>query len=121
MSNKVSKIVKDAEVIEGAVANTVDTEVENVTTDLAATEEAQPMKVVKQGRVKSTWNWVKKHPWTVVGSVAAGLGVILLGKKVYDAGMPAEFDVDVINNDPIEQPTEHTEVEIKEEQVSEEE
>lgn len=121
MSNKVSKIVKDAEVIEEAVANTVDTEVENVTTDLAATEEAQSMKVVKQGRVKSTWNWVKKHPWTVVGSVAAGLGVILLGKKVYDAGMPAEFDVDAINNDPIEQPTEHAEVEIKEEQVSEEE
>lgn len=121
MSNKVSKIVKDAEVIEEA-ENTVDTEVENVTTDLVvATEETQPAEVVKQGRVKSTWNWVKKHPWTVVGSVAAGLGVILLGKKVYDAGMPAEFDVDAINNDPIEQSTEHTEVEIKEEQVSEEE
>ncbi len=120
MSNKVSKIVKDAEIIEEA-ANTVDTEVENVTTDLVATEEKQSVDVVKQGRVKTTWNWVKKHPWTVVGSVAAGLGVILLGKKVYDAGMPAEFDVDVINNDPIEQPIEHTEVEIKEEQVSEEE
>nr|DAW05914.1 MAG TPA: hypothetical protein [Caudoviricetes sp.] len=121
MSNKVSKIVNE-EVVEEAVETVVDTVTENVTTDVVPVEPTQPEAVVKQSRVKSTWNWIKQHPWVVAASIGAGLGVIILGKKVYDAGMPAEFEVTEIKNDVIEQPMEHVEVETKEEeQVSEEE
>lgn len=120
MSNKVSKI-KNEEVIEDAVETVVDTTTENVTTDVVPVESTQPVDVVKQGKVKATWNWIKQHPWAVTASIGAGLGVIILGKKVYDAGMPAEFEVTEIKNDVIEQPMEHEEVETKEEEVSEEE
>ncbi len=120
MSNKVSKIVNE-EVIEDAVETVVDTATENVTTDVVPVEPTQPAEVVKQGKVKATWNWIKQHPWAVAASIGAGLGVIILGKKVYDAGMPAEFEVTEIKNDIIEQPMEHEEVETKEEEVSEEE
>lgn len=120
MSNKVSKI-KNEEVIEDAVETVVDTATENVTTDVVPVESTQPVDVVKQGKVKATWNWIKQHPWAVAASIGAGLGVIILGKKVYDAGMPAEFEVTEIKNDIIEQPMEHEEVETKEEEVSEEE
>jgi hypothetical protein len=120
MSNKVSKIVNE-EVIEDAVETVVDTTTENVTTDVVPVEPTQPVEVVKQGKVKATWNWIKQHPWAVAASIGAGLGVIILGKKVYDAGMPAEFEVTEIKNDIIEQPMEHEEVETKEEEVSEEE
>lgn len=123
MSNKVSKIVNNAEeVIEEAVTTVADVQTENVTTDVVPTEVQPVMEVTKQNPVVKTWNWIKKHPWTVVSSVGAGLAVIVLGKKIYDAGMPAEFDVPTsVADDVIEQPTEHNEVEVKEAQVSEEE
>jgi hypothetical protein len=60
------------EVIETAPAVTVD-------------NEAQPK--------KSLWGWTKDHALLIGGAVAAAGAVIFFGKKVYQAGMPAEFEL----------------------------
>lgn len=38
-------------------------------------------------------SWSKEHVWQIAAAVAAGATVIFLGKKIYQAGMPAEFEL----------------------------
>lgn len=93
MSNKVSNI-KEIE------ANVEDVNTEGVVGAIFAnlSEEDQP-KVEEQSRLKKLGNTIAKNKWKILGAAAGVAGAIFLGKKIYNAGMPAEFDAhtDVID------------------------
>lgn len=75
------------EVVEEAKDTVVDQAKEVIETAPAVTvdNEAQPK--------KSLWGWTKDHALLIGGAVAAAGAVIFFGKKVYQAGMPAEFEL----------------------------
>lgn len=75
------------EVVEEAKDTVVDQAKEVIETASAVTvdNEAQPK--------KSLWGWTKDHALLIGGAVAAAGAVIFFGKKVYQAGMPAEFEL----------------------------
>lgn len=84
-----SKEIKETvvEVVEEAKDTVVDQAKEVIETAPAVTvdNEAQPK--------KSLWGWTKDHALLIGGVVAAAGAVIFFGKKVYQAGMPAEFEL----------------------------
>lgn len=85
-----SKEIKETvvEVVEEAKDAVVDTakEVEaEAKTAVTVDNEAQPK--------KSLWGWTKDHALLIGGAVVAAGAVIFFGKKVYQAGMPAEFEL----------------------------
>lgn len=84
-----SKEIKETvvEVVEEAKDTVVDQAKEVIETAPAVTvdNEAQPK--------KSLWGWTKDHALLIGGAVAAAGAVIFFGKKVYQAGMPAEFEL----------------------------
>lgn len=84
-----SKEIKETvvEVVEEAKDTVVDKAKEVIETAPAVTvdNEAQPK--------KSLWGWTKDHALLIGGAVAAAGAVIFFGKKVYQAGMPAEFEL----------------------------
>lgn len=84
MSKEVKEVV---EVVEEAVKPVVDKTEEVIETAPAVTvdNEAQPN--------KGLWGWTKDHALLIAGTVAAAGAVIFFGKKVYQAGMPAEFEM----------------------------
>lgn len=84
MSKEVKEVV---EVVEEAVKPVVDKAEEVIETVPAITvdNEAQPK--------KSLWGWTKDHALLIGGAVAAAGAVFFFGKKVYQAGMPAEFEM----------------------------
>ncbi len=84
MSKEVKEVV---EVVEEAVKPVVDKTEEVIETVPAVTvdNEAQPK--------KGLWGWTKDHALLIGGAVAAAGAVIFFGKKVYQAGMPAEFEM----------------------------
>lgn len=83
-----SKVEKNVvEVVEEAKDTAVDQQVEEVT-------EAQPIVVANETQPKKgILSWSKEHVWQIAAAVAAGATVIFLGKKIYDTGMPAEFEM----------------------------
>lgn len=84
MSKKIEETV--IEVVEEAKDTAVDQAKEVIETAPAVTvDEAQPK--------KSLWGWTKDHALLIGGAVVAAGAVIFLGKKVYQAGMPAEFEL----------------------------
>ena len=84
-----SKEIKETvvEVVEEAKDTVVDQAKEVIETAPAVTvdNEVQPK--------KSLWGWTKDHALLIGGAVAAAGAVIFFGKKVYQAGMPAEFEL----------------------------
>lgn len=84
-----SKEIKETvvEVVEEAKDAVVDTTKEVIETAHTVTvdNEAQPK--------KSLWGWTKDHALLIGGAVVAAGAVIFFGKKVYQAGMPAEFEL----------------------------
>lgn len=94
MSDVVKKEV--VEVVEEVATDVVDQakEVTEAPQPVVANVEAQPK--------KGLWGWTKEHALLIAGTVAAAGAVIFFGKKVYDAGMPAEFELPT----PIEETTE---------------
>lgn len=84
-----SKEIKETvvEVVEEAKDTVVDQAKEVIETAPAVTvdNEAQPK--------KGLWAWTKDHALLIGGAVAAAGAVIFFGKKVYQAGMPAEFEL----------------------------
>lgn len=85
MSKKIEETV--VEVVEEAKDAVVDTTKEVIETAPAVTvdNEAQPKKTL--------WGWTKDHTLLIGGAVVAAGAVIFFGKKVYQAGMPAEFEL----------------------------
>lgn len=104
MSNKVSNIkeieanVEDVntEGVAGAVFDSLSEE--DKAKLLAMVSEDQPQ-VEEQSKLKKFGDKVAKNKWKILGAVAGVAGAIFLGKKIYAAGMPAEFDAhaDVID------------------------
>ena len=84
-----SKEIKETvvEVVEEAKDAVVDTTKEVIETAPAVTvdNESQPK--------KSLWGWTKDHALLIGGAVVAAGAVIFFGKKIYQAGMPAEFEL----------------------------
>ena len=80
-----SKEVK--EVVEEAVKPVVDKTEEVIEAQpiVAVDDQAQPKKGIL--------SWTKEHAWQIAAAVGAGAAVIFFGKKVYQAGMPAEFEL----------------------------
>lgn len=73
--------------IEEAKDTAVDQQVEEV-------KDAQPIVVANEAQPKKgILSWSKEHVWQIAAAVAAGATVIFLGKKIYQAGMPAEFEI----------------------------
>lgn len=107
MSKEVKEVV---EVEEVKVTDVVDQTKEVIETAPAVTvdNEAQPK--------KGLWGWTKDHALLIGTSVAAAGAVIFFGKKVYQAGMPAEFELPTA----IEETTEDV-VEVVTENVNSEE
>lgn len=96
MSNKVSEI-KVAEEVKEEVNTTVNQIADNLTEeDQAKLAELVSQQTIveskKEGFFKKSANWIKKHKWLVAGTLGGALAIGYLGKKAYDAGMPAEFD-----------------------------
>lgn len=83
-----SKVEKNVvEVVEEAKDTAVDQQVEEV-------KDAQPIVVANETQPKKgILSWSKEHVWQIAAAVAAGATVIFLGKKIYQAGMPAEFEM----------------------------
>jgi hypothetical protein len=81
------KIEETVEVVEEAKDTAVDQAKKVIETAPAVTvdNEVQPK--------KSLWGWTKDHALLIGGAVVAAGAVIFLGKKVYQAGMPAEFEL----------------------------
>lgn len=105
MSNKVSEI-KVAEEVKEEVNSTVNQIADNLTEeDQAKLAELVSQQTIveskKENPLKKGVNWIKKHKWLVAGALGGALAIGYLGKKAYDAGMPAEFDAnsDVIDAD----------------------
>lgn len=85
MSKKIEETV--VEVVEEAKDTAVDQQVEEV-------KDAQPIVVANETQPKKgILSWSKEHVWQIAAAVAAGATVIFLGKKIYQAGMPAEFEL----------------------------
>lgn len=90
------KIEETIEVVE-EVATAVDQQAKEVIETVPAVtddNEAQPK--------KGLWSWTKDHALLIGGTVAAAGAVIFFGKKVYQAGMPAEFDLPEVVSDVTE-------------------
>lgn len=51
----------------------------------------KPVIAESESKAKKALNWIKANKWKI-GAVAAGIVVVGLGKKIYNAGMPAEFE-----------------------------
>nr|DAK12281.1 MAG TPA: hypothetical protein [Bacteriophage sp.] len=85
MSDVVKKEV--VEVVEEVATDVVDQakEVTEAPQPVVANVEAQPKKGIL--------SWTKEHAWQIAAAVGAGAAVIFFGKKVYQAGMPAEFEL----------------------------
>lgn len=105
MSNKVSEI-KVAEEVKEEVNTTVNQIADNLTEeDQAKLAELVSQQTIveskKENPLKKGINWIKKHKWLVAGALGGALAIGYLGKKAYDAGMPAEFDAnsDIIDAD----------------------
>lgn len=58
-----------------------------------------PVVEVKDGKGKKVLNWFNRNKWKIAGAIAGAAAIGFLGKKAYQAGMPAEFDAseDVID------------------------
>ena len=86
MSKKIEETI--VEVVEEAKDTAVDQQVEEV-------KDAQPIVVANTETQpkKGILSWSKEHVWQIAAAVAAGATVIFLGKKIYNAGMPAEFEL----------------------------
>ena len=101
MSKKIEKQIKEveAEAIDVEATGVADAVLSNLTDEQKAklaemVSSDQPTVQAEESKGKKILNWTKKNKWKIAGGIAAGLGVLFLGKKVYDAGMPGEFDVD---------------------------
>ena len=86
------KIEETIEVVEEAKTAVVDTaqEVAEEAKTAVANDEAQPKKGIL--------SWTKEHAWQIAAAVGAGAAVIFFGKKVYQAGMPAEFELPEVSD-----------------------
>lgn len=87
MSKEVKEVV---EVVEEAVKPVVDKTEEVIEAQpiVAVDDQAQPKKGIL--------SWTKEHAWQIAAAVGAGAAVIFFGKKVYQAGMPAEFEMPTV-------------------------
>jgi hypothetical protein len=97
MSENVSKEIKDV-VVEGTEFDKAAAVLENLSqeeqeriqemlTGTKVTVSSEP-----ESKMKKAWGWVKEKKWYILGAAAAAGTVFVLGKKAYQAGMPAEFD-----------------------------
>lgn len=97
MSENVSKEIKDV-IVEGTEVDQAATTFESL-----SQEEQERIKEMLTGtkvtvssepesKMKKAWTWVKEKKWYILGAAAAAGTVFVLGKKAYQAGMPAEFD-----------------------------
>jgi hypothetical protein len=91
-----TEVIENAEAVAGSVFENLSDEEK---AKLLAMVDQQPVVEEKQGKVKQAWNWVKSNKWKIGGAIAGAALIGFLGKKAYDAGMPAEFDADVIDGD----------------------
>lgn len=98
MSNKVSKVkeieegVKDmnTEGVADAVFNNLSEEDKQMLLEQIAKD--KPVIEQSKGKVKKTLNWMKANKWKIAAVVTGVVAVGLFGKKIYNAGMPAEFE-----------------------------
>lgn len=109
MSKEVKEVVEIEEVkatdVVDQTKEVIDVQAQPV---VVANAEAQPKKGIL--------SWTKEHAWQIAAAVGAGAAVIFFGKKVYQAGMPAEFELPTA----IEETTEDV-VNVVEENVNSEE
>lgn len=91
-----TEVIENAEAVAGSVFENLSDEEK---AKLLAMVDQQPVVEEKQGKAKQAWNWVKSNKWKIGGAIAGAALIGFLGKKAYDAGMPAEFDADVIDGD----------------------
>lgn len=120
MSNK-KEIVNVEEVETAGAADAVFANLtEEQKAKLAEMVTENPVVEVEESKGKKVLNWFNKNKWKIGGAVLAGAAIGFLGKKAYQAGMPAEFDIseDVIDAD-FESYTEAPEVVEESEEVVE--
>lgn len=85
MSKEVKEVVDVEEVKATDVVDQTKEVIDAQAQPVVANAEAQPKKGVL--------SWTKEHAWQIAAAVGAGAAVIFFGKKVYQAGMPAEFEL----------------------------
>lgn len=98
MSKNVSNVkeieadVKDlnTEGVADAVFNNLSEETKQTLLDRIAKD--KPVVTQSEGKVKKTLNWMKANKWKIAAVATGVVAVGLFGKKIYDAGMPAEFE-----------------------------
>lgn len=98
MSNKVSKVKEieegvkdmDTEGVADAVFNNLTEEDKQILLEQIAKD--KPVIEQSEGKVKKTLNWMKVNKWKIAAVVTGVVAVGLFGKKIYNAGMPAEFE-----------------------------
>ena len=108
MSKEVKEVVEVEEVKATDIVDQTKEVIDVQAQPVAANAEAQPKKGIL--------SWTKEHAWQIAAAVGAGAAVIFFGKKVYQAGMPAEFELPTV----IEETTEDV-VNVVEENVNSEE
>lgn len=91
-----TEVIENAEAVAGSVFENLSDEEK---AKLLAMVDQKPVVEEKQGKAKQAWNWVKSNKWKIGGVIAGAALIGFLGKKAYDAGMPAEFDANVIDCD----------------------
>nr|DAR66459.1 MAG TPA: hypothetical protein [Caudoviricetes sp.] len=100
MSKKVSNVKEiDAEVkdlntegVADAVFSNLSEEDKQTLLDHIAND--KPVVTQSEGKVKKTLNWMKANKWKIAAVTTGIVAVGLFGKKIYDAGMPGEFEND---------------------------
>ena len=108
MSKEVKEVVEVEEVKATDVVDQTKEVIDVQAQPVVANAEAQPKKGIL--------SWTKEHAWQIAAAVGAGAAVIFFGKKVYQAGMPAEFELPTA----IEETTEDV-INVVEENVNSEE
>lgn len=73
----------------------------------------KPVVTQSEGKVKKTLNWMKANKWKIAAVATGVVAVGLFGKKIYDAGIPAEFED---NNLPVID-GEYTETSVSEDDI----
>ena len=102
MSNKIKQIENVEEIETAGAADAVFANLsEEQKAKLAEMVTEDPIVEIEEGKGKKALTWFKKNKWKIGGAVLAAAAIGFLGKKAYQAGMPAEFDVseDVIDAD----------------------
>ena len=99
MSKKVSNISKEVEAevkdlntegVADAVFNNLTEEDKQMLLEQIAKD--KPVIAESESKAKKALNWIKANKWKI-GAIATGIVAVgLFGKKIYNAGMPAEFE-----------------------------